>query len=100
MSVSATWVKDSPLGLALMFHFLLKGLQAGLNVVNPQTLITDNSIYSYSSMIPTFAFIQSSYDGTHTTPSKVMVDQATLTATTINVYCDATGSLWADLVVF
>ena len=49
MALAASWIKDSPLGLALMFHLRLTGLSAGLNTVNPQTLITDNSIYSYSS---------------------------------------------------
>ena len=83
-----------------MFHLRLTGLTAGLNTVNPQTLITDNSINSYSSMIPSCAFAVSIFDGTHTVASKIMVDQSTLSATAINVYCDITGSTSADLYVF
>lgn len=100
MAVSAVWVKDSPLGLANGLHFTLKGLTNGVNLVNPQTIITDNSIFSYASTVWTFAIALSTYDGSHTVPSKVMVDQATLSATVCNVYCDATGSLWADLLLF
>ena len=99
MAATATWVKDSPLGLALMYHLLLKGLLSGKNSINPLTLIADISIASYANMVPTFAVAFSTFDGTHTVASNVMVDQTTLTATNIDVYCDVSGSLWADLLV-
>lgn len=97
MAATATWIKDS-FGPPYGYHLRVIGCLAGKNSLNPQTLITDISMAgSYASFVPQGILFFPIYDGTHATASKWQYDPATLTATNIDLYCDAVGGTSCDI---
>lgn len=95
MAVAATQKFDS-ISIGGL-HARVTGLVAGINSINLTTLIPNTWPTGY---IPQGVILVPIYDGTHTTASKFQYDPATLSATNVDVYCDATGGTSCDLFVY
>ena len=95
MAAAATQLFDSISFGGL--HARVTGLVSGINSLNLTTLIPNTWPTGY---IPQGIIIVPIKSGVTTVASKVMYDPATLSATNIDLYCDATGSTSCDIFVY
>lgn len=96
MAVSMTQIFDSPTA-QVGYHFTVADLSAGLNSLNPVTLV---GIQWPTNFVPQGIVISPIFDGTHTVSSKFMYNPATLSNTNIDLYCDATGTTSCQIWVY
>lgn len=95
MAAAATQLFDSISFGGL--HVRVTGLVSGINSLDLATLIPNTWPADY---IPQGVIIVPIRSGATTVASKLMYDPTTLSATNIDLYCDATGSTSCDLFVY